>query len=237
MRSVGASDLLTHKPLFSGLDRLTLAKLAAHVAPIPVPVGEPLFHDGDPADGLHLGNRGRLGVYGRAASGSNQVRLATRSSLRDTSHLHRLRLQTWLFGPWVHRDLDQRVDRSALVAERAPVKRNEDRSWQYFIRDAHSVPRLASSGREELCLVVLLEAQPGSIRRVDCYVRRRATLQQLRHVSCASHGVPLVALAARHEGNQMWRRVHWLTPGWDVKPSPSVVRRESAIGIGGSPRR
>ena len=31
---MGASDLLTHKPLFSGLDRLTLAKLAAHVAAI-----------------------------------------------------------------------------------------------------------------------------------------------------------------------------------------------------------
>jgi hypothetical protein len=67
---------------------------------------------------------------------------ATRSLLRSASHLYRLSLQTRLFGPRVHGGLDQHVDGPSLVAERAPVKWNKDRSRQSVIANAAADARL-----------------------------------------------------------------------------------------------
>jgi CRP-like cAMP-binding protein/di/tricarboxylate transporter len=71
------ADLLSRNALFRGLDRVTLAKLAAHIEPIRMSVGQTLFRQGDPPDGLYLIQSGRLGVYGRTASGTQEVQLAT----------------------------------------------------------------------------------------------------------------------------------------------------------------
>jgi CRP-like cAMP-binding protein/di/tricarboxylate transporter len=51
--------------------------LAAHIEPIRVSVGQVLFRKGDPPDGLYLIQSGRLGIYGRADGGTQEVRLAT----------------------------------------------------------------------------------------------------------------------------------------------------------------
>src|SRR5262249_5883059 len=71
------ADLLSRNALFRGLDRVTLAKLAAHIEPIRMSVGQTLFRQGDPPDGLYLIQSGRLGVYGRTAGGTQEVQLAT----------------------------------------------------------------------------------------------------------------------------------------------------------------
>jgi DASS family divalent anion:Na+ symporter len=71
------ADLLSRNALFRGLDRIALAKLAAHIEPIQMTVGQVLFRQGDPPDGLYLVQRGRLGIYGRASSGMREVRLGT----------------------------------------------------------------------------------------------------------------------------------------------------------------
>ncbi len=46
------ADLLRRVGLFAGLDRVTLAKLAAHLEPIPVEHGTVVFREGDPPDAL-----------------------------------------------------------------------------------------------------------------------------------------------------------------------------------------
>jgi hypothetical protein len=73
---------------------------------------------------------------------TSRYQSATRSLLRSTSHLYRLSLQTRLFGPRVHGGLDQHVDGPSLVAERAPVKWNKDRSRQSVIANAAADARL-----------------------------------------------------------------------------------------------
>jgi di/tricarboxylate transporter len=57
------ADLLAKVKLFAGLDRLTLAKLAAHLESVPVPGGTELFRQGDPADAFYLVARGAFGAF------------------------------------------------------------------------------------------------------------------------------------------------------------------------------
>jgi di/tricarboxylate transporter len=57
------AGLLAKVKLFAGLDRVTLAKLAAHLESVPVPGGTALFHQGDPADAFYLVARGAFGAF------------------------------------------------------------------------------------------------------------------------------------------------------------------------------
>ena len=69
------AELLSRLELFRGLDRVTLAKLAAHLEPVVVAAVEVLCRQGDPGDGLYLVSRGTFGVYAEGVAG--EVRLST----------------------------------------------------------------------------------------------------------------------------------------------------------------
>jgi divalent anion:Na+ symporter, DASS family len=56
------AQLLGEVELFRGLDRVTLAKLAAHLEVIPMRRGEILFRQGDAPDGLYLVSRGEVSI-------------------------------------------------------------------------------------------------------------------------------------------------------------------------------
>src|SRR6185295_5460579 len=68
------AELLSRIELFCGLDRVALAKLAAHLEPLQVAAGEVLFRQGDPGDGLYLVSRGTFGAY--ADAGTGEIRLS-----------------------------------------------------------------------------------------------------------------------------------------------------------------
>src|SRR5262249_40597295 len=55
--------LLARVDLFAGLNRLTLAKLAAHLVPVELAAGERLFRQGEPGDAFYLVSAGEIGVY------------------------------------------------------------------------------------------------------------------------------------------------------------------------------
>jgi anion transporter len=57
------ADLLSKVHLFAGLDRVTLAKLAAHLESVAVPGGADLFRQGDAGDAFYLVARGSLGAF------------------------------------------------------------------------------------------------------------------------------------------------------------------------------
>ena len=69
------AELLSQVDLFRGLDRVALAKLAGHLAPMALNAGAALFHQGEAGDGLYLISRGSFGVYARAAAGADEVLL------------------------------------------------------------------------------------------------------------------------------------------------------------------
>jgi len=71
------ADLLARVDLFSELDRVTLAKLAARLHPIAVPAGATLFHEGDQGDAFYLVARGVFGVYTTGPDGAQPVKLAS----------------------------------------------------------------------------------------------------------------------------------------------------------------
>ncbi len=57
------AKLLSSVDLFTGLDRVTLVKLAAHLEPVALPSGTTLFRQGDPGDAFFLVVRGSVGIY------------------------------------------------------------------------------------------------------------------------------------------------------------------------------
>jgi len=71
------ADLLAKVKLFAGLDRVTLAKLAAHLESVPVPGGTELFHQGDPADAFYLVARGAFGAFVAADGDPTERRVNT----------------------------------------------------------------------------------------------------------------------------------------------------------------
>jgi CRP-like cAMP-binding protein len=71
------AEVLASVDLFAGLDRVTLAKLAAHLEPVPVDPGAAVFRQGDPGDAFYLVVRGSFGIYVAGASGSPEKRVNT----------------------------------------------------------------------------------------------------------------------------------------------------------------
>lgn len=64
------AELLSQVELFRGLDRVTLAKLVAHLEPVPTQAGEIVFNQGDPPDGLYLVSRGSIAIYASPDDGA-----------------------------------------------------------------------------------------------------------------------------------------------------------------------
>ena len=69
------ADLLSKVGLFAGLDRVTLAKLAGHLEPVPVQQGDPVVTQGGTSDAFFLASHGAFGVYAR--SNGVDVRIST----------------------------------------------------------------------------------------------------------------------------------------------------------------
>ena len=70
------AELLAHVELFSGLSRVTLAKLAAHLVPVNLAGGAELFHQGEPGDAFYLIARGDIGVYVARDADEGETRVA-----------------------------------------------------------------------------------------------------------------------------------------------------------------
>lgn len=68
--------LLAGVELFAGLDRVMLAKLAAHLQSVPLKAGAVLFHEGDPGDAFYLVSEGAFGVYTAGPEGVEDRRVA-----------------------------------------------------------------------------------------------------------------------------------------------------------------
>ena len=76
---VDHADLLQNAEAFGSLDRVTLARLAAHLGPRQLADGELLCAEGDTGDALFIISRGRIGVFKAVPDGST-VQVATRGS-------------------------------------------------------------------------------------------------------------------------------------------------------------
>ena len=71
------ADLLARVKLFSGLGRVTLAKLAARLERVPVRAGAVLFSEGDPGDAFFVTARGSFGAFVTSDTGTAQLRVNT----------------------------------------------------------------------------------------------------------------------------------------------------------------
>ena len=73
---VERANLLANVELFAEIDRVTLAKLAAHLRPVVLAGGEVLFREGDPGDAFYLVAKGTIGVYCADPDGGEDSRIA-----------------------------------------------------------------------------------------------------------------------------------------------------------------
>jgi anion transporter len=71
------ADLLAKIKLFAGIERVTLAKLAAHLESLSVARGAELFRQGDPGDAVYLVARGSLGAFVAAEGDAAERRVNT----------------------------------------------------------------------------------------------------------------------------------------------------------------
>ena len=70
--------VLSRVPLFAGLDRVTLAKLAVHFERIRFEAGEVVFREGDPGDAFYVVLHGTFSDYVGSPDAGVDTRLATR---------------------------------------------------------------------------------------------------------------------------------------------------------------
>lgn len=70
------AELLSRIELFADIDRVALAKLAAHLRPVALAAGDVLFREGDPGDAFHLVAKGTIGVYRADPEGGDTSRVA-----------------------------------------------------------------------------------------------------------------------------------------------------------------
>lgn len=71
------ATLLRRLDLFAGLDRVTLAKLAAYLVPVSCPAGTIVFRQGDAGDAFYLVASGSVGVYAAGQSEPEGLRVRT----------------------------------------------------------------------------------------------------------------------------------------------------------------
>src|ERR1700674_2308112 len=73
--SIRYARLLGRIDLFAGLERVALAKLAAHLEPRSHPAHEVIFRQGEPGDALYLVVSGSVGIYLQDESGAAELRV------------------------------------------------------------------------------------------------------------------------------------------------------------------
>ena len=71
------AEILARVDLFAGLDRVTLAKLAAHLEPMPVDSGAAVVRQGEAGDAFYLVVRGTFGIYVAGAGHLGETRINT----------------------------------------------------------------------------------------------------------------------------------------------------------------
>ena len=72
---LGYARLLGQVDLFAGLDRVTLAKLAAHLEPLSFPPKTTILRQGEPGDAFYLVARGSVGVYSGSETNETPVKV------------------------------------------------------------------------------------------------------------------------------------------------------------------
>jgi anion transporter len=72
---LGHARLLGRLDLFAGLERVTLAKLAAHLEPQSYKARDIIFRQGDPGDSFYVVASGSVGVYLADNSGATEIRM------------------------------------------------------------------------------------------------------------------------------------------------------------------
>src|SRR6187200_490900 len=72
---LGYAHLLGQVDLFLGLERVTLAKLAAHLEPLFYPSGSIIFRQAEPGDAFYLVATGSVGVYSASRTNAAETRL------------------------------------------------------------------------------------------------------------------------------------------------------------------
>jgi CRP-like cAMP-binding protein/di/tricarboxylate transporter len=75
--AVERANLLAKVELFSGLDRLMLARLAADLDPVDLVDGQAVVRQGEPGDSLYVVARGHLGVFMRPSGDDQERQVAT----------------------------------------------------------------------------------------------------------------------------------------------------------------
>ena len=76
-RTAARAALLGKVDLFSGLDRVALARLAANLDPVEFAPEAPACTQGEPGDSLYIISQGAMGVYISTAGGTHEIRVAT----------------------------------------------------------------------------------------------------------------------------------------------------------------
>lgn len=76
-RSSERAELLAKVDLFSGLSRITLAKIAAYLDPVEFADRESACIAGEPGDSMYVVSRGVLGVFLTGSDGQHETRVAT----------------------------------------------------------------------------------------------------------------------------------------------------------------
>ena len=72
---LGYARLLGQVDLFAGLEKVTLAKLAAYLQPLSYQAGATIFRQAEPGDAFYLVAGGAVGVYTADKSGTGETRL------------------------------------------------------------------------------------------------------------------------------------------------------------------
>ena len=72
---LGRARLLGQVDLFAGLEKVTLAKLAAYLQPLSYEAGAIIFRQAEPGDAFYLVATGSVGVYTADKSGAGETRL------------------------------------------------------------------------------------------------------------------------------------------------------------------
>ncbi|HVX98742.1 MAG TPA: cyclic nucleotide-binding domain-containing protein, partial [Pseudorhodoplanes sp.] len=181
LRRRRAGELLARAELFSGLDRLTLAKLAANLDTVSFRKGEAACNQGEPGDSLYLVSEGTFGVYVRGADDRPAVRVAelTRGGCfgemalltgepRSATVLadgdgELLRLDHERFTELVRRDPNIGLALSASLSRRLGAASRSIKDSEQFIRDRidKQIQLLSTSERTNVLRAsVLEEASP-----------------------------------------------------------------------------
>jgi CRP-like cAMP-binding protein len=164
-RTLEYAELLARVELFAGVDRVTLARLAAHLEPTSVADGALVVRQGDPADAFYLVARGTLGVYIAADESAELRRINTltagapfgemglltgesrSATVRAEGDADVLRLSRSQFLDLVHREPQVALAIAATLSRRLRVAQSGDSSITSRIAEIAEKSRLTPTAR------------------------------------------------------------------------------------------